>query len=79
MSYTTTVNQKSLRNLSPSARIVFQILETEKQMRANEIDSQAPYSRRTVRYALRQLQNARLITQIPDMLDARRNFYAIIS
>ena len=79
MSYSTTLNQKSLGRLSPSARVVFQILETKKQMRANEIDSQTPYSRRTVRYALRQLQNARLITQIPDMLDTRRNFYAIIS
>ncbi|UCG00750.1 MAG: winged helix-turn-helix transcriptional regulator [Candidatus Heimdallarchaeota archaeon] len=64
-------------NLPPSSLKIYQILQTRKQMTFKEITSHTSYSTRTVRYALRDLNDAGLIGKIPDMTDLRRIYYTI--
>ena len=64
-------------NLSPSSLKIYRILQSSKKMTFTEISSQTDYSTRTVRYALRNLNDAGLIGKIPDMSDLRRCFYTI--
>ncbi|MFX0123346.1 MAG: winged helix-turn-helix transcriptional regulator [Candidatus Hodarchaeota archaeon] len=64
-------------NMSPSSLKVYRILQSSKKMTFKEISSQTDYSTRTVRYALRDLNDAGLIGKIPDMSDLRRCFYTI--
>lgn len=63
--------------LSPSAEIILSILRIEGKMYVGEIHSKSRYSIRTVRYALRHLQDAGLIVKIKDLTDMRRHFYAV--
>ncbi|MFX1517313.1 MAG: winged helix-turn-helix domain-containing protein [Promethearchaeota archaeon] len=68
-----------VKNLPPSSVKVYNILQTNKQMTFQEITSQTNYSTRTIRYALRELKDAGLISQIPNMQDLRRCYYFIHS
>lgn len=61
--------------MPPSSLKVYQILRSAQRMRFIDIASQTNYSTRTVRYALRDLTDAGLISKIPDMNDLRRCFY----
>lgn len=68
-----------VRNLPPSSLKVYNILQTHKKMTFQEITSQTTYSTRTIRYALRELREAGLVGQIPNMTDLRRCYYFIHS
>lgn len=77
MSGKNVVDKKLVNCLSPSAQLVHRMLQLNKKMHVGEIKSKTTYSSRTIRYALRQLKNVRLVIQVPDMMDSRRHYYAI--
>lgn len=79
MSSKNLVDKKLVNSLSPSAQMVYRTLQLNKKMHVGEIESITPYSSRTIRYALRQLKDVRLIIQVPDMMDIRRHYYVINS
>ncbi|MFX1284645.1 MAG: winged helix DNA-binding protein [Promethearchaeota archaeon] len=71
------MNNKLFVNMPPSSKKVYNIILAGKQMRFKDITEQTKYSTRTVRYALRDLKDAGLIGQIPDMMDLRRCYYTL--
>ncbi len=79
MSNVLLTSKKSFANMPPSSQKVYNIIQTGKQMRFKDIASQTKYSTRTVRYALRDLKDAGLIGQIPDMMDLRRCYYITLN
>lgn len=60
-----------------SAQLVYQILQTGERLNAGELENRTQYSPRMVRYALRYLIDASLITRLIDINDARRRFYVL--
>lgn len=79
MSSTILLGKKLVTVMPPSVQKVFSTLQNGKRMHVGEIESKTKYSPRTVRQALRQLKNAKLIVQIPDMMDMRRHYYSAVS
>ena len=79
MSSTIALGVKLVGVMPPSVQKVYRTLQNGKRMHVGDIESRTRYSPRTVRQALRQLKNARLITQIPDMMDMRRHYYVVAS
>ena len=77
MSSTVMLGKKLVTVMPPSVQKVYRTLQAGKRMHVGEIESKTNYSPRTVRQALRQLKDARLITQIPDMMDMRRHYYKV--
>ncbi len=65
--------------MPPSVQKVYRTLISGKRMHVGDIESRTRYSPRTVRQALRQLKAARLITQVPDMMDMRRHYYVVVA
>ena len=65
--------------MPPSVQKVYYALRNGKQMHVGEIEAKTRYSPRTVRQALRQLKNASLIQQVPDMMDMRRSYYVAVN
>ena len=61
--------------MPPSSLKVYEIIQTSKTLRFQDIASQTNYSTRTVRYALRDLKEAGLVGKIYDINDMRRCFY----
>ena len=78
MSSTVLLGVKLVGVMPPSVQKVYRALQGGKRMHVGEIESKTNYSPRTVRQALRQLRNARLITKIPDMYDMRRHYYIAV-
>ncbi len=68
-----------LEIVTPAARKIFQILQTEEQLHVNEIRARTSYCRRTVQFALSQLLEAELITSSPDLQDMRKKYYRLAS
>ena len=66
MSETITLQKSPLRHLPPSALKIFQLLCSRDMMRVSDLESEAPYSSRMIRYALRRLLDQRLVTQVRD-------------
>jgi DNA-binding transcriptional regulator GbsR (MarR family) len=79
MSSTILLGKKLVTVMPPSVQKVYYTLQNGKRMHVGEIESKTKYSPRTVRQALRQLKNAKLIVQIPDMMDMRRHYYSAVS
>ena len=79
MSSNVMIDKKLFSNMPPSSLKVYQILRSAQRMRFNDIASQTNYSTRTVRYALRDLTDAGLISKIPDMNDLRRCYYFVMT
>jgi len=77
MSVTVLLGSKLVRVMPPSVQKVYQTLRSGRRMHVGEIEARTQYSPRTVRQALRQLQDASLIVQIPDMMDMRRHYYSV--
>ena len=75
MSSTALLGKRIVSVMPPSVQKVYRTLQAGKRMHVGDIESKTKYSPRTVRQALRQLKNAKLITQIPDMYDMRRHYY----
>ncbi len=78
MSSTVLLGKRIVSVMPPSVQKVFRALQSGKRMHVGDIESRTKYSPRTVRQALRQLKNAHLITQIPDMYDMRRHYYMAV-
>ena len=79
MSSTVLLGAKLVGVMPPSVQKVYRTLRSGKRMYVGDIELKTRYSPRTVRQALRQLRNARLITQVPDMMDMRRHYYMIVA
>ena len=79
MSNVLTISKKLFVKMPPSSKRVYNIIQTGKQMRFKDIALKTKYSTRTVRYALRDLKDAGLIGQIPDMMDLRRCYYILLN
>ncbi|MFX1286097.1 MAG: hypothetical protein ACFFB5_20805 [Promethearchaeota archaeon] len=54
----------SLRHLPPSAQKIYSILHSNDSMRLHDIESLTSYSSRMIRYALRCLMNAQLVSRV---------------
>lgn len=78
MSSTILLGKRIVGVMPPSVQKVYHTLQSGKRMHVGDIESKTNYSPRTVRQALRQLKNAQLITQIPDMYDMRRHYYIAV-
>lgn len=78
MSSTALLGKRIVNVMPPSVQKVYRTLQAGKRMYVGDIESKTKYSPRTVRQALRQLKNAQLITQIPDMYDMRRHYYMAV-
>lgn len=68
-----------LEVITPAARKIFQILQTEERLHVKEIRARTTYCRRTVQFALSQLLEAELITSTPDLHDMRKKYYKLAS
>ena len=64
MSSTAIFGNNSVRHLPPSAQKVYQILQSGDLIRCCDIESLTRYSSRMIRYALRCLKNAQLVSQV---------------
>lgn len=62
---------------SPSAKLVFEALKYEGELTQKEIAKETLLVGRTVRSALRQLEQMDAITSRPNFKDARQRVYAI--
>jgi DNA-binding MarR family transcriptional regulator len=71
------MGNKNLRNFSPSVKEIFRLIKRNERINTTDLRLQTKYSQRTVRYALRQLRDAQLVTRIPDISDTRRYYYII--
>ncbi|MHA2305535.1 MAG: hypothetical protein ACXACU_09095 [Candidatus Hodarchaeales archaeon] len=65
--------------VTPAARKIFAILQSEERLHVNEIRARTTYCRRTVQFALSQLLEAELVRSTPDFLDMRKKYYAVVS
>ena len=68
-----------LNVVTPAAKKIFLILQTEERMYVSEIRERTKYCRRTIQFALSQLVAAELITPTPDLSDMRKTYYIISS
>lgn len=64
MSCSVVLGNTSLRHLPPSAQKIYHILHSGNRMRIVDIESLTHYSSRMIRYALRCLVNAQLVSQV---------------
>ena len=66
-----------LRELPPSAKLVFVTLEQEGPLTQREVATESLLPVRTVRHALETLQEAGLVVGRPYVLDARKRVYVL--
>ena len=65
-----------LIELSPSAKLVFKVLQKEESpLEPGEISRRTLLPTRTARYALNKLESADLVAERPSLKDARRQLY----
>ncbi|RQH00376.1 MarR family transcriptional regulator [Natrarchaeobius oligotrophus] len=67
----------SISELSPSAKLVYKVLEYEGSMTQEEIASESRLCSRTVRYALGKLDEHDLVASRVSLEDARKSKYWI--
>ena len=83
MSTTGTVSQKQsfeelvLSGTTESARVIYNIISTNSDIKVKTLIEMVPYSSRTVRQAIRILLNLGLIKQIPSLEDCRSHYYRV--
>jgi len=71
------IETDDVRELPPSAKLVYLILQETGPCTQAEISNRAQLPRRTVRHALAKLQDSALIEAQPYLGDARQNLYDI--
>ena len=65
-----------LVELSPSAKLVFKVLQKEESpLEPGEISERTLLPSRTTRYALKKLESADLVAERPSLKDARKQLY----
>ena len=67
--------EEMIDELPPSAKLVFKVLEYNRQMTQKEIADETRLSVRTVRYALNRLTEKGLVEQVPCLTDGRQTLY----
>ncbi|MDZ7687110.1 MAG: helix-turn-helix domain-containing protein [Halobacteriales archaeon] len=67
--------EEKIDELPPSAKLVFKVLEYNRQMTQKEIADETRLSVRTVRYALNRLTEKGLVEQVPCLTDGRQTLY----
>ena len=73
----TELDEEELRDLPPSAKLVYKVLEYNGPLTQKKIVEESMLSARTVRYALERLDDIGLITEDVYFADARQNLYEI--
>ena len=71
------ISQKLL-DLSPSAKLVFTVLENEEPLTQKQIAEETLLPPRTVRYALTQLKEIERVSEDVRLSDARQSYYKIL-
>jgi DNA-binding MarR family transcriptional regulator len=66
----------AMDDLSPSAKLVFKALENEGGLTQKQLANETFLVRRTVRSAIRQLEQAGMITSRVNFEDARQDIYS---
>ncbi|UHQ96147.1 MarR family transcriptional regulator [Natrinema halophilum] len=66
-----------LYELSPSAKLVYKVLEVNGTMTQSQIADESLLSKRTVRYAIGNLREADLLHERVSFRDARKTLYSI--
>lgn len=74
---TTPVPDKQLKELPPSAKLVFFVLKHHESLTQQQISDESLLPPRTVRYALSELQDEGLITNQISLRDARQQVYSL--
>jgi DNA-binding MarR family transcriptional regulator len=69
--------EEQIRNLPPSAKLVYKVLEYEPEMTQSQLVDETRLSARTVRYALDELQSVDVIDQEIYFADARQRLYSL--
>jgi DNA-binding MarR family transcriptional regulator len=67
--------EEKIDELPPSAKLVFKVLEYNRQMTQKEIADETRLSVRTVRYALNRLTEKGIVEQVPCLTDGRQTLY----
>ena len=67
--------EEMIDELPPSAKLVFKVLEYNRQMTQKEIADETRLSVRTVRYALNRLTEKGIVEQVPCLTDGRQTLY----
>ncbi|MWV39228.1 MarR family transcriptional regulator [Natrialba sp. INN-245] len=67
----------AISELSPSAKLVYKVLEYEGEMTQEQIVSESRLCSRTVRYALGKLEESGLVASRVHLEDARQSKYRI--
>jgi DNA-binding Lrp family transcriptional regulator len=67
--------EEKIDELPPSAKLVFKVLEYNRQMTQKEISEETRLSVRTVRYALNRLTEEGIVEQVPCLTDGRQTLY----
>ena len=73
------INSEDVRDLPPSAKLVYLIVQETGPCTQAEIHERSLLPRRTVRHALSQLQDAGLVESRPYLGDARQVLYNVDS
>lgn len=71
--------EEQVRDLPPSAKLVYKVLEYEATMTQSQLVDETRLSARTVRYALNELQSVDVIEQEIYFADARKRLYSLSS
>lgn len=66
-----------VRELPPSAKLVFKVLEMEGELTQKEIVDQTRMPSRTVRYALTELEHRGVVDKRFSFVDARQRLYSL--
>ncbi|MEY7849697.1 MarR family transcriptional regulator [Natrarchaeobius sp. A-rgal3] len=70
--------RESISDLSPSAKLVYKVLEYEGAMTQEEIVAESRLCSRTVRYALGKLEEGGIVASRVHLEDARQSKYWIV-
>jgi DNA-binding MarR family transcriptional regulator len=68
---------EGLESLTPSAKLVFKVLQHEGTLTSKRIVEETRLPSRTVRYALEQLKANKIVTSETSFMDARQTFYSL--
>lgn len=71
--------EAAVEELSPSAKLIYKVLEYEGPMTQETLAAESRLCSRTVRYGLRKLENEGVVTSRASLDDARQSVYRIDS
>jgi DNA-binding MarR family transcriptional regulator len=69
--------ESAVKDLPPSAKLVYKTLEYEGPMTQSQLAEESLLPQRTVRHALRKLEDAEIVDESVYLMDARKSTYAV--